>query len=296
MIRWADPRAALLPLRAFLAVVFCAAGIAKIADARFLTPSSPQSLFATVAAARAGSPIGGLLGPVQAHSVAFGIAFAAAEVAVGIGLLLGLLTRVAAAGGMVLSLLLWLTVSWNADPWFTSADLVYLFALTPLLLAGSPEFSLDAWLAGVAARRPDDREDRTRRALVTGGVALLGCVALGFAAVFRGRGRPRGPEHFAPEALVRASAVPLDGAVAVTITSVGEPAWVLQLQPGHFTALDARCPHQGCTVRFLSAAAGFECPCHHSRFAADGARISGPAPTGLLAVPVRVVGDEVRTS
>lgn len=174
---------------------------------------------------------------------------------------------------------------------------MYLFALTPLLLAGAPLLSLDAWLAAVRDRRPDVAEDRTRRTLVAGGAALLGCLVLGAASAFRGRGSgPRGPEHFAPEALVKASAVPVGGATAVTIGSVDEPAWVLQLQPGRFTAFDARCPHQGCSVRFVSASAGFVCPCHQSRFAADGRRIDGPAPTGLLPVPVTVVGDEVRTT
>lgn len=297
MRRWPDPGWATLPLRAFLGLVFCYAGISKVADARFLTASSPQSMYASVAAVRAQSPIGGLLGPVQQHSIAFGLVLAFAELAVGIGVLLGLFTRLAAAGGMVLSLILWLTVSWNATPWYTSADLVYLFALTPLLLAGAPLLSLDAWLDGARERRPDVAEDRTRRTLVAGGVALLGCLTLGLAAAFRGgRGGARGPEHFAPEALVKASAVPVGGAAAVTIGSVDEPAWVLQLQPGHFTAFDARCPHQGCSVRFVSASAGFVCPCHQSRFAADGRRIDGPAPTGLLPVPVKLVGDEVRTT
>jgi thiosulfate dehydrogenase [quinone] large subunit len=89
--------------------------------------------------------------------------------------------------------------------------------------------------------------------------------------------------------------VPVGGATAVTLASVDEPAWVLQLQPGRFTAFDARCPHQGCSVRFVSAAEGFVCPCHQSRFGADGHRIDGPAPSGLLAIPVQLVGDEVRT-
>jgi thiosulfate dehydrogenase [quinone] large subunit len=297
MRRFADPGWAMLGLRAFLGLVFCYAGISKVADPRFLDASSPASLAATLAAVRSASPIGGLLGPVERHATGFGVVIAFAELAVGIGLLCGLFTRAAAAGGMLLSLILWLTVSWNANPWYTSADVVYLFALSPLLLAGAPAWSVDAWLARVYERRPDVAEDRTRRVLLGGGAALLGCLVLGVASAFRGRrGGGHGPQHFAPEALVRTSAVPVGGAAAVTIASVGEPAWVLQLQPGHFTALDARCPHQGCSVRFVSASAGFICPCHQSRFRADGARIDGPAPTGLAPIPVTVVGDEVRTS
>lgn len=48
------------------------------------------------------------------------------------------------------------------------------------------------------------------------------------------------------------------------------------------------CPHAGCEVLWEQSANRFSCPCHESYFAADGARISGPAPRGLDALPSRV--------
>jgi menaquinol-cytochrome c reductase iron-sulfur subunit len=48
------------------------------------------------------------------------------------------------------------------------------------------------------------------------------------------------------------------------------------------------CPHAGCEVLWEQPANRFSCPCHESFFAADGARISGPAPRGLDALPSRV--------
>ena len=48
------------------------------------------------------------------------------------------------------------------------------------------------------------------------------------------------------------------------------------------------CPHEGCEVAWDQARNGFSCPCHESYFAADGSRISGPAPHGLDALPTRV--------
>jgi len=39
------------------------------------------------------------------------------------------------------------------------------------------------------------------------------------------------------------------------------------------------CTHLGCIVK--AAAGGFECPCHGSRFSADGAVTKGPAPRAL---------------
>lgn len=52
--------------------------------------------------------------------------------------------------------------------------------------------------------------------------------------------------------------------------------------------LSAVCPHEGCEVAWDANATRFSCPCHESFFAADGARISGPAPRGLDPLPMRV--------
>ncbi len=290
----------LLPLRLFVGYVFLYGGISKIADRRFLDGTSPRSMHAAVLAARVNSPISGLLGPVADHSYGFGIVMAAAELAVGMGLLAGLFTRVAAAGGMALALSLWLTVSWNAQPWFTSADLVYLFALAPLAIAGAAGvLSADAWLARAAAAHPGQADDRTRRLLLGAGAALAGAVLLGASALFRRtKTTPaaRAVQTKPPSTrLAGVSDVPVGGGVQVTDESTGDPAWVLQLEPGRFTAYDAVCPHAGCTVTFVSANAGFACPCHQSLFDAKGALLSGPAPTGLKPIPVTVAGGEVRT-
>ncbi len=311
--RLAVPGWVLLPLRAFLALVFLYAGVSKIADRRFLDSSSPVSMHATVVAVRPGSPIGWLLGPAASHSFAFGLLMALAELAVGLGLLAGLFARVAAAGGMLLSLSLWLTVSWHAEPWFTSADVVYLFALTPFVIVGAGGvLSLDEWLAQAAQRRPGAAEDRTRRALLGWALVVAGGVIAGGASLFRrapgtagagalpATGSPL-PSAATPggsagegQPLAKVSDVPVDGGTQVIDPVSGDPTWVLQLQPGSFTAYDAVCPHQGCPVRFVSASEGFVCPCHGSHFDSTGHRLSGPAPGGLTAVPVTSDGTEVR--
>ena len=314
----------LLPLRAFLAVVYLYGGISKIADSRFLDDSSPTSMHASVTAIKSTSPIGGLLGPVVDHSFAFGVLMALGELAVGIGVLLGLWTRVAAAGGMLLALSLWLTVSWGAVPWFTSADLVYLFAFTPLLVAGSAGvLSVDGWLASAVARHPGPSEDHTRRALVTGAAGVGALVLLGAASLTR-RSTPSkqadastdppttgagaaaasspGTSGAAPSsaavgaALVKASDVAVGGGKQVTDPVSGNPTWVLQLTSGQFTAYDAVCPHQGCPVNFVSKSDGFACPCHGSHFSSTGKRESGPATRGLGSVAVQVVDGVVHRS
>lgn len=45
-------------------------------------------------------------------------------------------------------------------------------------------------------------------------------------------------------------------------------------------AISTVCTHLGCIVK-PAPGGGFECPCHGSRFAADGSVLEGPAPTPL---------------
>ena len=77
-----------------------------------------------------------LLGHLLRFAVPIGIVIALAELAVGMGALLGLWTRVAAAGGIFLSLTLFLTVSFHSSPYYTGADIVFVFAWVPLLAGG----------------------------------------------------------------------------------------------------------------------------------------------------------------
>ena len=139
-----------LPLRLFLAALFCFAGYAKFAYPRFFEPDSPNGFRAAVDASRDGSPIGGALGPLVDHSSLFGHLTAYAEIAIGLGLLVGLLTRLAALGGIVLTLMIVLSINWNgvkeytgSSGWFTSAELALAAALTVFLLGGAGPLALD---------------------------------------------------------------------------------------------------------------------------------------------------------
>jgi menaquinol-cytochrome c reductase iron-sulfur subunit len=55
--------------------------------------------------------------------------------------------------------------------------------------------------------------------------------------------------------------------------------------------VSAVCPHEGCEVEWSAEQKQFLCPCHDSVFGSDGARLSGPAQTGLAQLPTRVNGD-----
>jgi thiosulfate dehydrogenase [quinone] large subunit len=152
-LREAATRWALLPLRLFLGVTFCYAGLHKITDSAFLSASGPGSLGELLHGVHDTAGAGWLVGLALQAPTGFAYAIALGELAVGLGTLLGLWSRIAALGGALLSLVFWLTVSWPTSPYYLGNDLAYLLAWTPLLLAGSPRLSLDAVLAERRRRR-----------------------------------------------------------------------------------------------------------------------------------------------
>ncbi|MET9420782.1 MULTISPECIES: DoxX family membrane protein [unclassified Streptomyces] len=143
-------RYALLPLRVFLGVTFIYAGIDKLTDSAFMSATGTGSIGEMMNAVRDSSAVPALVDLALKNPEGFGYAIALGEVAVGIGTLIGLLARLAALGGALISLSLWLTVSWQTDPYYYGNDLAYLMAWLPLVLAGASLFSLDAL---IAARR-----------------------------------------------------------------------------------------------------------------------------------------------
>ncbi|KAB1146026.1 DoxX family protein [Streptomyces luteolifulvus] len=145
---WRDTasRYALLPLRIFLGVTFTYAGLDKLTDSAFMKSSGAGSIGETMRGVRDSSAIPALVDLALKSPVGFGYAIAFGELAVGIGTLIGLLARLAALGGALISLSLWLTVSWASDPYYFGNDLPYLMSWIPLILAGASMFSVDAAL------------------------------------------------------------------------------------------------------------------------------------------------------
>ncbi len=151
---WALSEWALVPLRLFVGVTFLYAGLEKLANPNFFDAKSPISIQAQLLAATHTSPIHALLSHLLTAAKPIGLVIAFGEVAVGVGTLLGLWTRIAALGGLLLSLSLFLTVSYHSSPYFTGADIVFFFAWLPLVIAGGgTRLSLDAWIANRLARK-----------------------------------------------------------------------------------------------------------------------------------------------
>ncbi|MFG2880428.1 DoxX family protein [Streptomyces sp. NPDC048337] len=146
-------RHALLPLRIFLGVTFVYAGLDKLTDSAFLSAAGEGSIGDLMRGVRDTSAVPALVDLALKAPVGFAVVLAIGEILVGLGTLAGLLTRIAAVGGALISLSLWLTVSWAVTPYYYGNDLIYLLAWTPLILAGAAYPSLDSLIRSRRSRR-----------------------------------------------------------------------------------------------------------------------------------------------
>ena len=200
-----SPGLALLPLRLFLGATFVYAGYQKLSDPGFLHPGSATYIGGQLHAFASGTPGGFVLRwfalPFPALA---GVGVALTEIGIGLLVLAGLLTRYAAAAGLALNLLLFLTATWNTHPYFLGSDIVFCFAWLPFVLAGAADQpAVDSMLergARMPAARParSGRSSRvyttgptaeTRRAVITRGIAAAGAGTLavaGLATALRG--------------------------------------------------------------------------------------------------------------
>src|SRR5712691_524005 len=132
------PGMALLPLRVFLGATFVYGGIQKLSDPGFLHPGAPTYIGTQLHGFADGTPGGFILRTFALpHPQLAGIGVAIVEIVVGLLTLAGLLTRAAAAAGLGLNFLLFLTASWKTSPYFLGSDIVFVFAWLPFVLAGA---------------------------------------------------------------------------------------------------------------------------------------------------------------
>jgi Rieske Fe-S protein len=61
----------------------------------------------------------------------------------------------------------------------------------------------------------------------------------------------------------------------------------------HLVAVSAICTHLGCRLKATQAPLGLRCPCHGSRFSADGAVLAGPASIPLPHIALYIKGARI---
>jgi thiosulfate dehydrogenase (quinone) large subunit len=321
---------ALLPLRLFLGVTFIYAGIQKLSDPGFLHRGAPTYIGAQLHGFAKGTPGGFILRALALpHPALAGVGVAITEIAVGVLVTAGLLTRAAAAVGLALNFILFLTNSWHAYPYFLGSDIVFVFAWLPFVIAGAEgQPALEHEIArrsGRERRIASDpgaalvtRRALLRRALTAAGGATLGLAGIAYAAKgsYHGAGtaalastpaRPRARARSAhrarhahgsqslPSGAVRlgpSNAVQRGHAALYRDPSDGQPDVVIRDTSGQLIAMSAVCTHAGCQVDYQGGQ--LVCPCHGSVFnARTGAVEQGPASQPLTTKRVVENGGEI---
>jgi len=321
-----SPAMALLPLRLFLGVTFVYAGIQKLGDPGFLHPGAPTYIGTQLHGFASGTPGGFILQTFALpHPELAGIGVALTEILVGLLVTAGLLTRIAAAVGLSLNFLLFLTASWHTSPYFLGPDLVFSFAWLPFVLVGAEgQPAIDNALersSAALARRTSLRSPAsdspaetvtTRRVLLAEFAGMAAAIA-GISALSKGAYSAartltaKSPSSHAgsgrsastADAGVAGSKLPpgavrlgpgsrLSSGRAATYSdpSDGSPDILIRDEAGDLRAFSAVCTHAGCTVGYEGGA--IVCPCHGGEYSAEtGEVIAGPPPAGLA--PKRVV-------
>lgn len=104
--------------------------------------------------------------------------------------------------------------------------------------------------------------------------------------------------HWAKVAEV--SAIPAGQPVSLTFIEQTDDAylretllhavWAMNQAPATVVVFSPICPHLGCIYNWDAPTGHFECPCHGSVFAVDGAVLAGPSTRSLDTLPSKIEG------
>lgn len=298
------PGLALFPLRLFLGATFAYAGIQKLSDGGFLTAGSDTYIGTQLEGFARGTPGGWLLETFALpHPELAGVGVAVLEILVGVLVLAGRFTRPAAAAGLGLNLVLFLTATWHTSPYFLGSDIVFVFAWLPFVLAGAAgQPALDHVPAREIRLRPVGTGPLlTRRAAIRQSIGFAGALTAalaGLGVLVRSpapapAARPRaagGAKRIAASAdLAPGESLPFTNPVD------GTDALLIRERDGTLSALSRVCTHAGCDVEFNGGR--LICPCHRSTFdPRTGEPRRGPATEPLEVLHVTERGGQIMLS
>jgi len=263
-------------MRLWLGVTWIYAGWDKASDPGFLTSGSPTFIGTQLSAYAQNSPIDFLLNRMIEHATQVGIVVMLSEFAVGFATLLWIAPTWAAFGGFLTSLTLWLSSTWNIQPYFLASNSVYTV------------FWLTYFLFLYGSRRKNNISFDRR-----GFIRISSIAALTVAAVGLGRLFPKSAAaavSAAPQNIIEDSSLSIGETFNFTSKS-GAPA-VLFKSKTRVYAYSAVCTHEGCTVQYISAAKNLQCGCHGAVFdpESEGSALSGPTNQPLPKIKVAVEG------
>ncbi|TRZ85463.1 MAG: DoxX family membrane protein, partial [Streptomycetaceae bacterium] len=224
-------------LRLWLGSTWIYAGWHKATDPGFLTKGASGYIGSQLAGIPKSSPLNFAVSKLVEHADLMGLVAMISEFAIGLATLTGFMLVYAALGGLIMSLTLWLTLSWAVSPYFLGSDSAYLIMWAVLL--GS------IFKKSGRLRLPNfsDRREVLTLALL-GGLSIIGVIA--------GKNFKREPQKLSSAGSSNAIAKVSDIAIGTSINIVdtfGAPAIIFRTKSGVY-AYSAVCTHQGCTVEF----------------------------------------------
>jgi len=272
---WRNQLWPLRVMRLWLGATWIYAGWDKASDPGFLTSGSPTFIGSQLAAYAQNSPIDFLLNKILDHPTQVGILVMVAEFAIGFATLLWIAPTWAAFGGFVMSISLWLSSSWNVQPYFMASDSAYaiLWLTYFLFLYGS--------------RRKSNISIDRRGFIRVSSIAALAVVGVGLGRLFP---KKAAAVSAGPAKIIEDSALAV-GKIHNFTSKSGSPAVLFKSKTGVY-AYSAVCTHEGCTVQYNSASKNLQCGCHGAVFSPekDGKALSGPTNKALPKIKVAVEG------
>ena len=278
---WRSQAPAFRIMRLWLGITWIYAGWDKATDSGFLTPGSSTYIGTQLSGFSTQSPLGFAFNKLIEHATLVGGFVMISEFAIGLATLLWVAPRLAAFGGFLMSLGLWLAGSFHVSPYFLASDTAYavLWLSYLLLLIGN-------------SKRKVLTMSLERRSVLR--VGITGVLAVSFAGVgkFFAKAAPATTTTAAGKGtkIVKLASIKVGGNHNF-VASNGAPSILFRTKTGVF-AYSAICTHQGCTVAYSTSSKTLKCPCHGAEFDPNksGQVVNGPAVNPLGKVKVAVSG------
>ena len=278
---WRNQAPALRVMRLWLGITWIYAGWDKASDPGFLEAGSSTYIGTQLSGFSTHSPVSFVFDTLIEYASLVGGFVIISEFAIGLATLLWVAPRLAAFGGFLMSLGLWLADTFHVSPYFLASNTAYavLWLSYLLLLIGN-------------GKRKVFTMSLERRSVLRVGITGALAVAFAGAGKFFAKAAPATSTSAAGKGtkIVKLTSLKV-GAARNFVASNGAPAILFRTKTGVF-AYSAICTHQGCTVAYSAASKTMKCPCHQAEFDPNKSAkvVNGPAVNPLGKIKVAVKG------